>query len=636
MRIIRWLRRIYAHSLLRSGGLSFLAMLVLAVTTATSVVYAQQPSPEFDLSQVPAPISPPLAVVGEPIYQENCTPCHGALGLGDGPTAAQLPSPATAFADPDAVWERSPAQLFHTTKFGRIENLMPPWQNRLDDTQIWQAVAYAWSLHTNAANTQAGADLYAQSCAGCHGPQGTGDGAETTVTTVDFTNLSYAMANSQADWLDGWQAAHSDVGADWTPEQQRNVLEAVRTFSYTPPWAEAYRAGTGVITGTVTQGTAAGTPVANLVATLEAYASFTLIANFTTTVESGGEFAFGELSTDPELDYFVVVAAEGIRYNSPALGFTPEQSALQTEVVIYATTDDGAGVQIDQLHWIVDSRPGVVAIFEIYSFGNGGDRTFIGQTVDGLDVPVTAALHVPENAQEVAFENGVLGGRFQQVDNVVYDTAPVLPGQGTQQVIMQYLLPHDGTTLDFAQEFRYPVAAMNLLITELPQLQAAVPGFSITRRETLEGQSYQLWQPDGTVPSPVAVQMTGLLQAGEVDPRTVTAEGESVAAEVPPGLAVVPLLQPWMAWVVGSLVVVALATIIGWSFYQQRTGSRDRGQELRDQSADLIERIAHLDDRHAIRDLDDATWQQERAQLKAQLLYVNTQLQALADGQAKP
>jgi mono/diheme cytochrome c family protein len=41
------------------------------------------------------------------------------------------------------VWSRSPAELFHTTKFGRMQGMMPPWRNRLDDTQIWNAVAYA-------------------------------------------------------------------------------------------------------------------------------------------------------------------------------------------------------------------------------------------------------------------------------------------------------------------------------------------------------------------------------------------------------------------------------------------------------------------------------------------------------------
>ncbi len=631
LRIIRWSRRIYARSPRQMGrqmsGLYFLSIFVLAVAIASPVVYAQQPSPEFDLSQVPTPISPPLAVVGEPIYQENCTPCHGASGLGDGPTAAQLPSPATAFADPNAIWARSPAQLFHTTKFGRIENLMPPWQNRLDDTQIWQAVAYAWSLHTNEADTQAGAELYAGNCADCHGPQGAGDGTASTVDLVDFTDLGYAMTNSQADWLAGWQAAHSDIGAAWTPDQQRSVLEAVRTFSYIPPWEDAYGTGPGVITGTVTQGTPDGIPVAGLTATVEAYASFTLVASFTTTVDSAGGFAFGELSTDPALDYFVVVAAEGIRYNSPALRFTPEQALLPAQVVIYATTDDGAGVQIDQAHWIVDSRPGVVAVFEIYSFGNQGDRTFIGTPVDGVEVPVTAALYVPENAQELAFENGILGGRFQRVGDLVYDTAPVLPGQGTQQVIMRYLLPHEGTTLDFEQEFVYPVATMNLLITELPQLQAAVPGFTIARRETIQGQSYQLWQPDAAVPNKVAVQLTGLLEAGDIDPRAV--EGDGAQAAVPTTTAVVPQLQPWVSWVVGGIAVSLLASIIGWSLYQQGAGTRDPRQELLDQSEDLIARIAHLDDRHAIRDLDDATWQQERAQLKAQLLYINTQLHAL-------
>lgn len=609
-------------------GFACLALLiVVAALLASPAVYAQQPSPEFDLSQVPTPASPPIAIVGEPIYQTNCTPCHGATGLGDGPTAVQLPSPATAFADPNAVWERSPAQLFHTTKFGRIENLMPPWQNQLDDTQIWQAVAYAWSLHTNQANTQAGDELYAQSCAGCHGPQGAGDGAETPVTTVNFTDLGYAMANSQADWLAGWQAAHPEIGADWTPEQQRNVLEAVRTFSYTPPWETAYRAGTGVITGTVSQGTPGGAAVAGLPVTLEVYASFTLITSFTTTVDSAGGFAFTDLSIDAGFEYFVIVPVADIRYNSPALAFTPDQTTLSTEVVIYETTTDAAAIEIDQMHWIVDSRPGAVAIFEIYTLGNRGDRTVVGQPVEGSQLPVTAVFHVPDNAQELGFENGILGRRFQQVGDLVYDTAPVLPGEGTQQVIMHYVLPHEGTTLEFAQEFRYSVAAMNLLVTELPNLQAIVPGFSIARREEIQGQSYQLWQPDGAVPNNVSVQLAGLLQADEADPRSA-GTGAS-PGDVPAELAVVPLLQPWTAWAVGGVVVVALAGIVGWSLYQRQAGGHDRRQELRDQLDDLIDRIARLDDRHAIHDLDDASWQQARAQLKAQLLFINTQLRAL-------
>ncbi|MEZ4733199.1 MAG: c-type cytochrome [Caldilineaceae bacterium] len=407
---MRWLRQLDAQRPLYYRSFCVLAIFFGLVTVSYAVAYAQQPSPEFDLSQVPVPGTPPLALVGQPIYQENCAPCHGVQGMGDGPTAADLPGPATAFADPDAVWERSPAQLFHTTKFGRLEKLMPPWQNQLDDSQIWQAVAYAWSLHTTPTDVEGGAELYAQSCATCHGDQGAGNGPEATPDLVDFTDLSYAMAQSQADWQAGWQAAHPEIGADWTPTQQRNVLEYIRSFTYTPPWESAYRAGSGAITGTVTQGTAGGPAVAGLTATLEAYINFTPVAVFTATVDSDGGFAFGELGNDPGIDYLVSVAAEDIRYTSPILNFTPDQQTLQTQVAIYGTTEDASAIQIDRLHWIIDTRPGVIVVGEILSFGNSGDRTFAGQSVEGVDSPVTVGLHVPAAAQELTFENGALGG----------------------------------------------------------------------------------------------------------------------------------------------------------------------------------------------------------------------------------
>lgn len=618
---MRWLRRIYAKNSRGASGLLFLLGLLLAIASY-QVVYAQQPSPEFDLSQVTPPTSPPLALVGQAIYQENCAPCHGAQGNADGPTAKDLTSPATAFADPNAVWERSPAQLFHTAKFGRIEKLMPPWQNQLDDTQIWQAVAYAWSLHTKQADTEAGAALYAQSCANCHGEKGAGDGPEATPDLVDLTNLTETMARSQADWQAGWQAAHPDLGADWTPEQQRNVLEYIRTFTYKPPWAPAYEAGTGVITGTVTQGTPGGAAVAGLTATLEAYVSFTPVAVFTTTVDSTGVFTFTALDTTPEIVYLAAAASEGIRYTSPVLNFTPEQPQIQTQVVIYGTTEDASGIRINRLHWIIDSRPGMVVVGEIFSFSNSSDRTFIGKTVEGVDAPATVALRVPPEAQELTFDNGELGVRFQQVADTVYDTTPVTPGEGTRQIIMRYFLPVDGASLDFDREFLYPVDQMNILVAQLPQLEVTIPGFSLASRETLQNQTYQLWQPEGAPPAKVTVQLAGLLQEGDADPRAV--QGDTTGAAV--SSAAVPLLTSWAPWGVGILVTVVLGAAVIWSMQQQRSGGKDRLQDLRAQREELIRRLAHLDDRYAIQDLDDTTWQRERAQLKAQLMQVSNLL----------
>lgn len=600
------------------------ATLVLAIFIGSAVAFAQQPSPEFDLSQVPTPVSPPLALVGGSIYQESCAPCHGAQGMGDGPTAPSLPGPATKFAQFDAVWERSPAQLFHTAKFGRIEKLMPPWGNRLNDDQIWQAVAFAWSLHTNEAAVNAGSELYTQSCAGCHGEQGAGDGPEASGTLPNFGDLGYAMARSQAEWQAGWQTAHAQIGADWTPEQQRNVLEYIRTFSYVPTWGAAYKPGVGVIQGKVIQGTPGGPAVAGLEATLEAYLNFTPVAAFTTTLSATGDFTFTQLAIDPNIAYLVSVGSAGIRYSSDVLSFAADQVTLQTEMAVYETSDDPTGVRINRLHWILDSQPGSVVVGEIFGFGNGSDHTFIGKPAEGGNGSLTIALQPPANAQEISFENGAIGERFQQVDDLIYDTTPVVPGENTRQIIMRYLLPNDGDTLQFEQKLLYPIDEISVLVGELPQLQVEIPGFTLASRETLQGQTYQLWRPENAMPERVSIKLTGLLKAGDIDPRAMQdSNGNPTVAST---AVVVPLMEPWAPWVVASVLIIAISGILIWAWPARATRVAGRLTDLQQQRERLLKRIARLDDRHLLQEVNESAWQRQRAQLKAQLIQVAQEL----------
>ena len=601
------------------NGAIWVGALFLLLSINGTAVHAQQPSPTFDATQVVIPTSPPVAVFGESLFAQNCAPCHGELGMGDGPT--ELPSPATAFADPAAIWNLTPGQMFHTTKFGRIEKLMPPWRNQMDDNQIWQAVAYAWSLHTNAEKTTAGGELYAQSCAACHGPQGAGDGTEASADLTSLADLTIATSKSQADWLAGWQSAHGEIGAEWSEDQQRNVLEYIRTFSYVPPWENAYRPGPGLITGLATQGTPDGTPVAGLTATLEAYAGFTPLAAFTTTINLAGVYTFTNLATDPGINYLVAVSAEGIRYSSAILNFSPEGTPLDAPLSVYETTTDPSGVGISRLHWIIDTQPGAVMVGEVFSFGNQADRTYVGQPIAEVDAPVTVAMAIPPDAQELTFENGALGERFLQVGALVYDTTPVLPGADSRQIIMRYLLPHQGREFEFSQEFQYPVGQMTLLIAEVPQLEVEIPGFSLASRETFQNQSYQLWSPEGEPPQRITVQMTGLLATGDVDPRTL--EGAPGAVDAPPAAAAagaITLLEPWTIWTLAALLTVGVGGSLFWARRRLVPGRSDSDTSQPDERAALIEQIARLDDRHAIQEIDAAAWQRERARLKAQLL----------------
>ncbi len=603
----------------------FFCLALLGGLTGKSL-HAQQPSPTFDPTQVTNPATPPLALFGEASYQQNCAPCHGVQGMGDGPTAAELPGPATAFADPAAIWPLSPAELFHTTKFGRIQNLMPPWGNQLTDEEIWQTVAYAWSLHTSQADTTAGAELYAASCAACHGVQGAGDGPEAGVDLLDFGELAYAVEHSQVAWQAGWQSAHPELGAEWTADQQAAVLEYIRTFSYVPPWGDAYRAGPGVIEGTVIQGTADGGAVAGLPVSLEAYAGFTPLAVFTTTVDATGAYTFTALATDANINYLASVNSEGIRYSSTILNFTPETQVLPAQITIYGTTDDAAVVRMNSIHWIVDPRPGAVVVVEVYGVGTDGERTYVGQVVEGLAQPVTVGIPVPAAAQDLGFENGLLGQRFQQVGDVAYDTAPVLPGRGSRQIIMRYLLPQEGRTLEFTRDFTYAVDEMSLLVAELPNLEVEIPGFALASRETFQNQTYQLWRAEGSIPETLTIRLNGLLRADDVDPRTVQGAGApgGVAAAGGVATAAAPQLASWMPWAIVAALLLGMVGVVAWSLQGGKFSRVDHQRTRKTQQAALLQRIAQLDDQHATGEVSEPEWQQQRARLKAQLLALAT------------
>jgi mono/diheme cytochrome c family protein len=547
--------------------------------------------------------------------------------MGDGATAANLPSPPTAFTDLAAVWDRSPAQLFHTTKFGRLEKLMPPWQNELSDGQIWEAVTYAWSLHTEQLEIEAGKSLYEASCASCHGAQGAGDGPQAEGNLPDFSDQQYAVFRSQADWSAGWQKAHPDIGGEWSVNDQSKTLEYVRTFSYWPPWESSYRPGNGTITGKVVQGTPGEAAPVNLPIVLEAYIGFQPIAAFTSTIGVDGSFRFADLATDPNISYLATVAANGISYSSDFLVLSPLSQTVESEVAVFATTNDPSSVRVNRSHWIIDQQPGAILGGAIYIFGNRGDRTFIGRTMEGVDRPVTVGVQVPPGAVDVALDGGAIGDRFFQVGDVIYDTLPLLPGENTRQLVVRYALPYEASSADLEQQFLYPVDQLSLLVTSLPGLQVDAPALEAVGPREMGGQEYLVFSQSGLEPQTVDVKVTGLLAAGSPDPRSSTTVGsENSAASADnagglPGSTAAPM-ESWASWVMMVLVAASLLGGVGFAIQRGSLNSQYSRSELADQREMLLQRMAHLDDLHATGEINQSDWMQQRSYLKAQLVHV--------------
>ncbi len=610
------------------------------------------PGPAYDPAQVTVPVAPPSARAGRPVFLENCAPCHGETGDGDGPSASGLNAQPTIFADPASVWGQQPAELFFTTKYGRMQAMMPPWSQRLDDATIWNAVAYAWSLHTTEQEVQSGQELYAANCASCHGDTGKGDGPDAIDVTSDFSDPASAIFRSQNDWDSGWTQAHPEVGQEWSSADRGAVLEYVRTFTQSPPWVSPYQAGAGVIRGSVEQGTQGGAAVISPTVKLNAFLGFEPVATFTTTLTSDGSFAFEQLGLDPNLNYIASVGAGGTNYSSSFINLSPITPTVETGITVFDTTSDASAISVERLHWILEIEQGALLVGQIYALSNDSDRTFVGSTVGSSDVPVTFAMQVPPGAQDITFDTGTLGERFKQVGPAIYDTLPIPPGQATRQVIMRYVLPYEGTTVDLAQELLYPAAEVSMLVSDLQDLKVNATGLTFQSIENMGNLAYQFWGAQDAQPGTLGVSIEGLPEPGTDDARLAARQASAAGSGMSSGTTAAsssagaaaggasrttpPPLEPWTGALLAGIVTAVLIGALLWARATGAIRSQSTRADLGELRDELLLQTANLDDMHALGLVSDNEFMRKRSQLKAQLLDVESRLRGASQNRPQP
>jgi mono/diheme cytochrome c family protein len=78
--------------------------------------------------------------LGKTLYNQHCRSCHGKDGLGDGPKAAQLETPAGDFSAPE-FQEQSDGTLLYKSWIGRDE--MPNYEKKIPDKDdMWAVIHY--------------------------------------------------------------------------------------------------------------------------------------------------------------------------------------------------------------------------------------------------------------------------------------------------------------------------------------------------------------------------------------------------------------------------------------------------------------------------------------------------------------
>lgn len=594
-----------------------LALLILGLVTPIAAnPVGQEAPPEL-----------PSARRGRVIYQQNCAPCHGDLGLGNGPAASGLSFPPTQFADAAIARQASLADWFHITKNGRMERMMPPWSGRLSDQEVWDAVAFAWTLHLEPGEIDQGRQIYQSQCAVCHGDQGKGDGPQAPPDTPDLTAPEQAFSRSLAQWFEVLTKGRGNMPSferTLTDEQRWAVLEYVRAFAYQPLAAPVFEPGQGTIAGVVTNGTRGGGNTAGITVTLRVFdsATFEEIRSFQTTTAADGSFRFEKLPTSSDWAYLATLDYAGVPYASALQSFPTDTLKMDFPIEVYEPTEDPAGIRIERAHWFVDFDPQNQSLLvgEFYIIGKDGDRVYVGGELVAPNRRITLRFPLPPGYQDLAVEGERLGQRFFEVNGNLVDTLPLPPGQAVRQVLLRYRYPYRSSRLDFVHTLAYPTANLNVLVSDIG---VEVSSQQVTLRDRQGGADQQflnLVRTDVPAGEEIILSLKGL-------PMSVQGSGQMAgAAQAPLSPAVIAGLT---AVVLGTLLAAATYPIwwrrLRAASLMVKTPPGPLSLEAERQR--LLQVIARLDDDYAAGLIAEDVYQQRRTRHKARLIEIMRQMQ---------
>jgi mono/diheme cytochrome c family protein len=430
------------------------------------------------------PLVPPSPADGQAIFAEKCAPCHGPAGLGDGPQEAQLPNPVAAIGSADFARQATPADWYTQVTKGNIEKFMPPFAS-LSDRERWDTVAYAFSLSMPPEVIAQGEQLFQANCAQCHGEGGTGGSA-----TIDFTDQAAMAEASQASLFqiisDG--VAPSMPGfAQQLSEDERWALAAyLRSLTFAPssqPVAEqpattpavtaepgaavtelptaAISETVGTITGNVTNASGGVIPL-DLNLTLHGFDNMQMAITQTATTNADGSFVFNNVAMPPGRAFIIITEYGNTVYNTDVAQVEEGQNSLNLPLEIYDTTTDTSVLKADRLHMFfefVDSK--TVRVVELYVITNPTNKTLVAAEKGQPVVRFT----LPKGAENLEFQDGVLGQRYVKTEDGFGDTAAVPPGQGQYEVLYAYTMPYD-RKLELDEPVNLPVDAVVILVPE--------------------------------------------------------------------------------------------------------------------------------------------------------------------------
>jgi len=208
--------------------------------------------------------------------------------------------------------------------------------------------------------------------------------------------------------------------------------------------------------------------------------------------KADGTFEFSGVAFDPERLYAVMTTFENVAYYSDVVPGPADSDELELTVPVIETTTDLAAVRVDQIHLLFDFVEDGMETSEIYILSNLGVRTVKGAV--NLDDGQSATLRfpLPKDADFIFFQPDGQD-RFIKFPGGFADVSPLMPGEGSGQFMVQYLVPFSS-----GRKYSYTapvnVQMINFLLPADSGVSLEGQGLSGPQPYNLQsGKSYQLY-----------------------------------------------------------------------------------------------------------------------------------------------
>jgi mono/diheme cytochrome c family protein len=454
------------------------------------------PTPLPDMGTL-YPEEPPHPARGEGLFYENCAPCHGEAGLGNGIMSSLLPVAVPAIGLGDISKHASPATWYRIISQGNMERGMPPFYE-FPVNERWDVLAYVFLLSSSPEELQSGKRIYETNCTECHGLRGIDN------LLVDFTDQEYMsqmtnlnlyrnIAEGQGEMKpfagelkedDIWSVTYYLRSLSY----DMSKLDPTPTFTFEPtltitPMSTPTGAGSDsktpedipTIEGEITE-----TPIPNtfeisgivtnvsgtdldgdLTATLVYYNTINrqVFYSQSTDIKTDGTFIFSDLDADPDTAFWVTVNYQGVTYYSELSGFDDSTDSLTLPVLVYDAITEWTKLRFDIVQITMEISNDILNLNEIYIISNPGQSTVIIET-DGTSLPF---IILPKGVSELtSLAPDSRGASFLPA---TYGIA-LPPIVGNQYgIVASFSIPYN-RRLDFIQEFPMAVNTISLFAPE--------------------------------------------------------------------------------------------------------------------------------------------------------------------------